>query len=77
MQSYDPLHRNPLFCGADHTTLWELQMVRTDKRYKVCFFFKTVKITTKCLKCKTLDIIQFKTFYMKEIVLFYSLYQRH
>lgn len=28
MQNYDPLHRNPLFCGADHTTLWELQRVR-------------------------------------------------
>ena len=25
--TYDPLHRNPLFCGADHTTLWELQRV--------------------------------------------------
>lgn len=38
MQSYDPLHRNPLFCGADHTTLWELQMVRTANCYKAVFF---------------------------------------
>ena len=28
LESYDPLHRNPLYCGADHTTLWELQRVR-------------------------------------------------
>lgn len=32
LQSYDPLHRNPLFCGADHTTLWELQRVRNDNQ---------------------------------------------
>lgn len=29
LQSYDPLHRNPLFCGADHTTLWELEKVNS------------------------------------------------
>lgn len=28
VQTYDPLHRNPLFCGADHSTLWELQKVK-------------------------------------------------
>ncbi|XP_008300664.1 CCAAT/enhancer-binding protein zeta [Stegastes partitus] len=32
LQSYDPLHRNPLFCGADHSTLWELQRVRHNKQ---------------------------------------------
>lgn len=28
MQMYDPIHRNPLYCGANHSTLWELQKVR-------------------------------------------------
>lgn len=28
VQSYDLLHRNPLFCGADRSTLWELQKVK-------------------------------------------------
>uniref|UniRef100_A0A8C1FIK1 CCAAT/enhancer-binding protein zeta n=1 Tax=Cyprinus carpio carpio TaxID=630221 RepID=A0A8C1FIK1_CYPCA len=23
--TYDPMNRNPLYCGADHTALWELQ----------------------------------------------------
>uniref|UniRef100_A0A673KA72 CCAAT/enhancer-binding protein zeta n=1 Tax=Sinocyclocheilus rhinocerous TaxID=307959 RepID=A0A673KA72_9TELE len=25
--TYDPMNRNPLYCGADHTALWELQKV--------------------------------------------------
>uniref|UniRef100_A0A4W4F7I0 CCAAT/enhancer-binding protein zeta n=1 Tax=Electrophorus electricus TaxID=8005 RepID=A0A4W4F7I0_ELEEL len=31
---YDPTHRNPLYCGADHSTLWELQKVW----HSTCFF---------------------------------------
>uniref|UniRef100_M3ZZ86 CCAAT/enhancer-binding protein zeta n=1 Tax=Xiphophorus maculatus TaxID=8083 RepID=M3ZZ86_XIPMA len=27
-QNYDPVHRNPLFCGADRSPLWELHRVR-------------------------------------------------
>ena len=27
-QQYRGLHRNPLFCGAEHTCLWELERVR-------------------------------------------------
>lgn len=27
VDAYDPIHRNPLYCGADRTVLWELQKV--------------------------------------------------
>ncbi|XP_073348735.1 CCAAT/enhancer-binding protein zeta [Pagrus major] len=42
MQNYDPLHRNPLFCGADHTTLWELQMLSVHFHPSVSLFAKTI-----------------------------------
>ncbi|XP_033504858.2 CCAAT/enhancer-binding protein zeta [Epinephelus lanceolatus] len=41
-QSYDPLHRNPLFCGADHTTLWELQRLAVHFHPSVSLFAKTI-----------------------------------
>ncbi|CAK6978790.1 CCAAT/enhancer-binding protein zeta [Scomber scombrus] len=42
LQSYDPLHRNPLFCGADHTTLWELQRLTLHFHPSVSLFAKTI-----------------------------------
>ncbi|XP_059212983.1 CCAAT/enhancer-binding protein zeta [Centropristis striata] len=42
IQSYDPLHRNPLFCGADHTTLWELQRLSVHFHPSVSLFAKTI-----------------------------------
>ncbi|XP_072309168.1 CCAAT/enhancer-binding protein zeta isoform X2 [Eucyclogobius newberryi] len=41
-QSYDPLHRNPLFCGADHSSLWELQQLSTHFHPSVSLFAKTI-----------------------------------
>ncbi|CAJ1077686.1 LOW QUALITY PROTEIN: CCAAT/enhancer-binding protein zeta [Xyrichtys novacula] len=41
-QSYDPLHRNPLFCGADHATLWELHRLSQHFHPSVSLFAKTV-----------------------------------
>ncbi|XP_022622596.1 CCAAT/enhancer-binding protein zeta [Seriola dumerili] len=42
LQSYDPLHRNPLFCGADHSTLWELQRLTLHFHPSVSLFAKTI-----------------------------------
>ncbi|XP_028252333.1 CCAAT/enhancer-binding protein zeta [Parambassis ranga] len=42
LQSYDPLHRNPLFCGANHTTLWELQRLALHFHPSVALFAKTI-----------------------------------
>ncbi|XP_026174337.1 CCAAT/enhancer-binding protein zeta [Mastacembelus armatus] len=42
VQSYDPLHRNPLYCGADHTTLWELQRLALHFHPSVSLFAKTI-----------------------------------
>ncbi|XP_069033548.1 CCAAT/enhancer-binding protein zeta [Embiotoca jacksoni] len=41
-QSYEPLHRNPLFCGADRTTLWELQRLSLHFHPSVSLFAKTI-----------------------------------
>ncbi|CAN9507331.1 unnamed protein product, partial [Ophioblennius macclurei] len=41
-QVYDPMHRNPLFCGADNTTLWELQRLALHYHPSVSLFAKTV-----------------------------------
>ncbi|XP_075326920.1 CCAAT/enhancer-binding protein zeta [Odontesthes bonariensis] len=41
-ESYDPLHRNPLYCGADHTTLWELQRLALHFHPSVSLFAKTI-----------------------------------
>lgn len=35
VQRYDPLHRNPLFCGADRSALWELQQVSHPLRRQI------------------------------------------
>ncbi|KAM3861127.1 CCAAT/enhancer-binding protein zeta [Diretmus argenteus] len=42
LQRYDPLHRNPLFCGADLTTLWELQQLSLHFHPSVSLFAKTI-----------------------------------
>ncbi|XP_063079230.1 CCAAT/enhancer-binding protein zeta isoform X2 [Engraulis encrasicolus] len=41
-EAYDPVHRNPLYCGADRTTLWELQKLSTHYHPSVALFAKTV-----------------------------------
>ncbi|XP_058469988.1 CCAAT/enhancer-binding protein zeta isoform X2 [Solea solea] len=41
-QTYDPLHRNPMFCGADYTTLWELQRLSLHFHPSVSLFAKTI-----------------------------------
>ncbi|XP_037100715.1 CCAAT/enhancer-binding protein zeta isoform X2 [Syngnathus acus] len=38
--TYDPLHRNPLFCGADRTTLWELHRLALHFHPSVSLFAK-------------------------------------
>ncbi|CAL8312377.1 unnamed protein product [Lota lota] len=40
--TYDPLHRNPMFCGADRTTLWELQQLSLHFHPSVSLFAKTI-----------------------------------
>ncbi|XP_029281106.1 CCAAT/enhancer-binding protein zeta [Cottoperca gobio] len=42
LQNYDPLHRNPLFCGADHTSLWELQRLSVHFHPSVSLFAKAI-----------------------------------
>ncbi|XP_062323286.1 CCAAT/enhancer-binding protein zeta isoform X1 [Osmerus eperlanus] len=42
VETYNPLHRNPLFCGADHTTLWELQKLAAHFHPSVSLFAKTI-----------------------------------
>ncbi|XP_067240807.1 CCAAT/enhancer-binding protein zeta isoform X2 [Chanodichthys erythropterus] len=39
---YDPMNRNPLYCGADHTTLWELQKLCLHFHPSVALFAKTL-----------------------------------
>ncbi|XP_026856627.2 CCAAT/enhancer-binding protein zeta [Electrophorus electricus] len=39
---YDPTHRNPLYCGADHSTLWELQKLSLHFHPSVALFAKTI-----------------------------------
>ncbi|KAM9798285.1 CCAAT/enhancer-binding protein zeta [Neosynchiropus ocellatus] len=41
-QNYDPLHRNPLFCGADRCTLWELQQLALHFHPSVALFARTL-----------------------------------
>ncbi|TRY84502.1 hypothetical protein DNTS_035845 [Danionella cerebrum] len=40
--TYDPLNRNPLYCGADHTVLWELQKLSLHFHPSVALFAKTI-----------------------------------
>ncbi|KAJ0026557.1 hypothetical protein NQD34_017557 [Periophthalmus magnuspinnatus] len=42
VQSYDPLHRNPLYCGADLATLWELHQLSGHFHPSVSLFAKTI-----------------------------------
>ncbi|KAJ8356113.1 hypothetical protein SKAU_G00189070 [Synaphobranchus kaupii] len=42
MEAYDPLHRNPLFCGADRATLWELKRLSAHFHPSVALFAKTI-----------------------------------
>nr|XP_033791791.1 CCAAT/enhancer-binding protein zeta [Geotrypetes seraphini] len=39
---YDPWNRNPLFCGADHTCLWELKKLAEHFHPSVALFAKTI-----------------------------------
>ncbi|KAJ1082064.1 hypothetical protein NDU88_002234 [Pleurodeles waltl] len=39
---YDPLNRNPLFCGADRTSLWELRKLSEHFHPSVAHFAKTI-----------------------------------
>lgn len=41
-EMYDPMNRNPLYCGADHTALWELQKLSLHFHPSVALFAKTV-----------------------------------
>uniref|UniRef100_A0AAY4CCF4 CCAAT/enhancer-binding protein zeta n=1 Tax=Denticeps clupeoides TaxID=299321 RepID=A0AAY4CCF4_9TELE len=41
-ETYDPLHRNPLFCGADFTSLWELQKLSVHYHPSVSLFARTI-----------------------------------
>ncbi|XP_047244303.1 CCAAT/enhancer-binding protein zeta isoform X1 [Girardinichthys multiradiatus] len=41
-QTYDPLHRNPLFCGADRSTLWELHRLAQHFHPSVSLFARTI-----------------------------------
>ncbi|XP_075059437.1 CCAAT/enhancer-binding protein zeta isoform X2 [Mixophyes fleayi] len=39
---YDPLNRNPLFCGSDNTSLWELKKLSEHFHPSVALFAKTI-----------------------------------
>ncbi|KAM8945564.1 CCAAT/enhancer-binding protein zeta [Pelodytes ibericus] len=40
--NYDPSNRNPLFCGADNTSLWELKKLSEHFHPSVALFAKTI-----------------------------------
>ncbi|XP_007943261.1 CCAAT/enhancer-binding protein zeta [Orycteropus afer afer] len=40
--TYDPFSRNPLFCGAEHTSLWELKKLSEHFHPSVALFAKTI-----------------------------------
>ncbi|KYO23872.1 CCAAT/enhancer-binding protein zeta isoform X2 [Alligator mississippiensis] len=42
LHCYDPLHRNPLYCGADRTCLWELKKLSEHFHPSVALFAKTI-----------------------------------
>ncbi|KAA0708953.1 CCAAT/enhancer-binding protein zeta CCAAT-box-binding transcription factor [Triplophysa tibetana] len=41
-ETYDPFHRNPKYCRADRTVLWELQKLSLHFHPSVIFFAKTL-----------------------------------
>ncbi|KAM8809823.1 CCAAT/enhancer-binding protein zeta [Eudromia elegans] len=40
--AYDPLHRSPLYCGAESTSLWELKKLSEHFHPSVALFAKTI-----------------------------------
>ncbi|KAM6220416.1 CCAAT/enhancer-binding protein zeta [Rhynchocyon petersi] len=42
LNAYDPFSRNPLFCGAEHTSLWELKKLSEHFHPSVALFAKTI-----------------------------------
>lgn len=57
LKTYDPFSRNPLFCGAEHTNLWELRKVKQSQlpfhsfRTASCFHgFYTLKLNLQMMK---------------------------
>nr|XP_056709327.1 CCAAT/enhancer-binding protein zeta [Euleptes europaea] len=42
LDGYDPLHRNPLYCGADRTSFWELKKLSEHFHPSVALFAKTI-----------------------------------
>ncbi|NWR73837.1 CEBPZ protein, partial [Centropus unirufus] len=40
--SYDPMHRSPLYCGAETTSLWELKKLSEHFHPSVALFAKTI-----------------------------------
>ncbi|XP_067844798.1 CCAAT/enhancer-binding protein zeta isoform X2 [Heptranchias perlo] len=42
LANYDPLHRNPLSCGADRTSLWELRKLSEHFHPSVALFATTI-----------------------------------
>ncbi|XP_051780182.1 CCAAT/enhancer-binding protein zeta [Erpetoichthys calabaricus] len=42
VQCYDPLHRNPLYCGADKSNLWELNELSRHFHPSVALFARTI-----------------------------------
>ncbi|XP_041105380.1 CCAAT/enhancer-binding protein zeta [Polyodon spathula] len=39
---YDPMHRNPLYCGSDSTSLWELKKLSEHFHPSVALFARTI-----------------------------------
>ncbi|XP_007896659.2 CCAAT/enhancer-binding protein zeta [Callorhinchus milii] len=42
LETYDPLHRNPLFCAADRSSLWELKQLSEHFHPSVALFATTI-----------------------------------
>ncbi|XP_066234583.1 CCAAT/enhancer-binding protein zeta [Saccopteryx leptura] len=42
LNTYDPFSRNPLFCGAEHTSFWELKKLSEHFHPSVALFAKTI-----------------------------------
>ncbi|XP_004711167.1 CCAAT/enhancer-binding protein zeta [Echinops telfairi] len=42
LNTYDPFSRNPLFCGAEHSSLWELKKLSEHFHPSVALFAKTI-----------------------------------
>ncbi|NXG51367.1 CEBPZ protein, partial [Psilopogon haemacephalus] len=40
--SYDPMHRSPVYCGAEYTSLWELKKLSEHFHPSVALFAKTI-----------------------------------